>query len=112
MTKKGSKVNGAQSQGISWKWLAGVVCGVVILLLGSWAVQLQGQITLLSAQVVDGKDKVNDQKVKQATTEQKVDQVDKKVDNLQKDVGDIKSTLQKLLILQEQLEREREKTKK
>jgi len=88
--------------GISWKWLAGILVGVCILIVGAWSTYIQGQITANSFSIGDVRDKVGDQKVKQATTEQKVDQVDKKVDDVRKDVGDIKGTLQQILIIQQQ----------
>lgn len=104
MKRKGVKVSGINGtpQSISWKWLAGTVCGVVLLMVAGYVSLLQGQITTHSVEIGLIKDKLGDQKTEQATTKQKLDQVDRKVDDVKKDVGDIKTTLERILNVQEQ----------
>lgn len=89
-----------RSEGVSWKWLAGILVGVLILGAGSWAAYIQSQIGGFVVAMDSTKEKVGKQAVDQATTAEQVKAINQKVDDVKKDVQDIRSDIK--LILQNQ----------
>ena len=93
-----------RSDGVSWKWLAGILVGVLILAAGSWAAYIQSQIGGFVVAMDATKDKVGKQAVEQATTAEQVKAINQKVDDVKKDVQDIRSDI-KLILQNQQIQR-------
>jgi len=95
-------VTGNGGGGVTWRWIAVAAFGLLVTAGGGWLTYMQGQVTSTYVAIDKTKEKVADQATDQAVTKQKVQDVDRKLDDVRKDVGDIKNTLQQILINQQQ----------
>lgn len=87
---------------VTWKWMAVAAFGILVTAGGGWLTYMQSQVTGTYLAIDKTKEKVADQATDQAVTKSKVQDIDRKVDDVRKDVGDIKQTLQQILINQQQ----------
>ena len=87
---------------MTWKWLGLAAFGILVTAGGGWLNYMQGQVAETYVAIDKTKEKVAEQATDQAVTKSKVQDIDRKVDEVRKDVGDIKSSLQQILINQQQ----------
>lgn len=98
----------ASNGSVTWKYVGGAAVSLIILGGGSWIAFMQSQIAGVYIAVDKTKERQAEQATDQAVTKSKVEGIDRKVDDVRKDVGDIKSTLQQILINQQQEQLRRE----
>lgn len=96
--------NGSGS--VTWRYIGGTAIGLLVIVGGSWQAYMQTQVSGVYVAVDKTKEKLAEQSTNQAVTNQKVQDIDRKVDEVRTDVGTIKSTLQQILINQQQQIRE------
>lgn len=93
---------GSNGSSVTWKYVGGVAVSLIILGGSGWLTFMQSQISGVYVAVDKTKERLGEQATDQAVTKSKVEGIDRKVDEVRKDVGDIKSTLQQILINQQQ----------
>lgn len=87
---------------VTWKYVGASALGLIAIIGAGWQTYTQSQIGEVRVAAERTKDALAEQKVDQAVTKTKVQDIDRKVDEVKKDVGDIKSTIQQILINQQQ----------
>jgi hypothetical protein len=92
----------ASNGSVTWKYVGGVAVSLIILGGSGWLAFMQTQLGSVYLAVDKTKERLGEQATDQAVTKSKVQDIDRKVDEVRKDVGDIKSTLQQILINQQQ----------
>lgn len=104
-----ASVNGQPTNGnVTWKYVGGTAIALIILGGSAWINNLDGRVAGTLVTLDATKERLADQATDQAVTKSKVEGIDRKVDEVQKDVNAIKSTLQQILINQQQQQREQQ----